>query len=394
MASKVFNDFSNLYSEVIDGTITYEEFLDFTDPKNPNSIYKDTIKKIENAIGSKEFANIDSKTKARVLNYYKEVRTTGDADFLGIKENFGIDPATLVNHRLLLKSGLKPVLDLTDKSDPGDISGLPFSFVSDSQINNNKDAYFRFRSYNEAGIPSEFVARGVKVDTGDSRDNIYSYPFFNYGDVRINKNDDEPAVEGFFENGDQRDLNKGILNLYYKDLSPAIQNTAKTIGTLRDEYGKSIITSGRGWEKEDEKQFDQWAYENLRSGKTMKDLEDMTFDSPELKLNRERIKRTFQAPGLDGTPRPAFEGPVPSSPMQSFPQSIPQQGGLQTMNPNATGSINSLPNAALQSGNPVIPSLGPTLNTAVQEAQKATNFQNPMAGAYLFQKNLRGALGR
>ena len=275
MASKVFNDFSNLYSEVIDGTITYEEFLDFTDPKNPNSIYKDTIKKIENAIGSKEFANIDSKTKARVLNYYKEVRTTGDADFLGIKENFGIDPATLVNHRLLLKSGLKPVLDLTDKSDPGDISGLPFSFVSDSQINNNKDAYFRFRSYNEAGIPSEFVARGVKVDTGDSRDNIYSYPFFNYGDVRINKNDDEPAVEGFFENGDQRDLNKGILNLYYKDLSPAIQNTAKTIGTLRDEYGKSIITSGRGWEKEDEKQFDQWAYENLRSGKTMKDLEDM-----------------------------------------------------------------------------------------------------------------------
>jgi len=119
-------------------------------------------------------------------------------------------------------------------------------------------------------------------------------------------------------------------------------------------------------------------------------LEDQIYSSPEVMIRKGRIEKMFQAPGMDGTPRPAFEGPVPAGPMQS----IPQQGGLQTMNLNATGSINSLPNAALQGGNPVIPSLGPTLNTAVQEAQKATNFQNPMAGAYLFQKNLKGALIR
>ena len=340
MASKTLNIFIDLYTSMNEGKITYEEFLNSTDPRNPEGLYKEIIEKMDEAIASKEFANIDNASRIKILNVRTNILTKGDdPEMIGIKDNFGIDPAALATHRLLLLQGLKPVLDLTEKESKADIEhenkediiGIPYTFVSDQELaGKNSNEYFSFRVYNERGIPSEFTAKGTKqVDLTDPEAQKYTYHIFQYGNILIDKNDPEAlAVEGLNGNGSGADINKGVIDLYPQVLKSVVEDTQKAIGGLRDEYGKSIIASGRGWEKEDEKQFDQWAYENLRSGKTMKDLENMTFDSPELKLNRERIKKMLQAPGMDGTSAPIINSPIPP---QDLLQSIPPQGAIVPM---------------------------------------------------------------
>ena len=122
MASKTLNKFIDLYTSMNEGKITYEEFLDLSDPKNPDGIYKDVLDKIDKAIGSKEFANIDDASRIKVLNVRTNILTKGDdPEMIGIKDNFGFDPSTLATHRLLLKQGLKPVLDLTEKESKEDM---------------------------------------------------------------------------------------------------------------------------------------------------------------------------------------------------------------------------------------------------------------------------------
>ena len=290
MASKTLNKFIDLYTSMNEGKITYEEFLDLSDPKNPDGIYKDVLDKIDKAIGSKEFANIDDASRIKVLNVRTNILTKGDdPEMIGIKDNFGLDSSALASHRLLLKQGLKPVFDLTDKQDPGDILGIPYSFVRDSEINNNKDAYFHFRSYNEKGIPSEFIARGIKVDTGNSSNNKYAYPLPQYGNIFINKNKSEAlVVEGLNGNGDGADINKGVINLYPQALKSVVEDTRKAIGDLKTIYSQATISAGSSFDASDGMEFDKWAYDYLQEGKTMKDLEARIYDSPQMKMFENR----------------------------------------------------------------------------------------------------------
>lgn len=395
MASKTSNDFTYLYEKLNSGVITYEEFLNFTDPKNPNGIYGNILNKIDKIISSQEFANIDKKTQAAILNERKQILTGGDSSILGIEDNLGLNPASLKNHRLFLKQGLKPVLDLTEASNKEDIAGLPFTFVSDQELaNKNSNEYFSFRVYNEKGVPSEITVKGTKLDDPDDPEAIkYIYSVPQYGNISIDKsNPEDLVIQGLDGNGDEADKKNGVLNLYSENLKPVIKETQKNIRNLKTIYGQSSVAAGDPWTEQDDKQFDKWAYSEMRKGKEFKDLENQIYDSPALSLQKARREKMFQAPGMDGTPAPTLEGPVPQGPIQGVPMGAAPMAA--PISPGSTGSINTLPNAALQGGGQAIPSLGPTLNLAVQEAQKATNFQNPMAGAYLFQKNLKGAIGR
>lgn len=291
MASKTLNRFIDLYTSMNEGKITYEEFLDLSDPKNPDGIYKNVLDEINKVIGSKEFANIDNASRIKILNVRTNILTKGDdPEMIGIKDNFGLDPSTLATHRLLLKQGLKPVLDLTEKESKADIEhenkedimGIPYTFASDQELaGKNSNKYFSFRVYNERGIPSEFTAKGTKqVDSTDPEAQKYIYSIFQYGNILIDKSDPEAlAVEGLNGNGSGADIKKGVIDLYPEALKPVVEDTQKAVKDLKRVWSQTSIAAGDPWTSSDDKQFDQWAYENLRSGKEIKDLESQIYNS-------------------------------------------------------------------------------------------------------------------
>jgi len=298
MASKTLNKFIDLYTSMNEGKITYEEFLDLSDPKNPDGIYKNVLDEINKAIGSKEFTNIDDVSRTKILDVRTNILTKGDdPEMIGIKDNFGLDPSTLATHRLLLKQGLKPVLDLTEKESKEDIEheskedimGIPYTFASDQELaGKNSNEYFSFRVYNERGVPSEFTAKGTKqVDSTDPEAQKYIYSIFQYGNILIDKSDPEAlAVEGLNGNGSRADINKGVIDLYPQALKPVIEDMQKAIRDLKTVYSQASISAGDPWTPNEDKQFNQWAYENLRAGKEMKDLETQIYNSPQVRIDK------------------------------------------------------------------------------------------------------------
>lgn len=79
MASKTLNSFTDLYNQLNQGKITYEEFLDLTNPKNPDGIYGEIIGKMDKLIGSQEFINADKTTQAKIKKEREEILITGDS---------------------------------------------------------------------------------------------------------------------------------------------------------------------------------------------------------------------------------------------------------------------------------------------------------------------------
>lgn len=174
-------------------------------------------------------------------------------------------------HRLLLKQGLKPVLDLTEEKSKEDviyenkskedIAGIPFIFVSDQELaNKTANEYFSFRVYNEKGIPSEFTARGIKeTNPLDPSEIKYRYTILGgHGDVIIDKSTpDKLSVQGLENNRSEKDLQKGKLDLYFSDSAKrAAEEMQKNIETLKLIYSQSSVSVGDSWTEQDDKLFD------------------------------------------------------------------------------------------------------------------------------------------
>lgn len=356
MASITLIRFTDLYYAMNSGEISYEEFLDFTDPKNPDGIYKDILGKFEKAIASPKFANIDGNTRTTILDYYKSISKTGDAEIIGIKDTFGLDTSALATHRLLLKQGLKPVLDLTEvkskedvideNKNKEDVVGIPFIFVSDQELaNKTTNEYFSFRTYNERGVPGEITVKGTKlIDSNDPAVNKYIYSVFQYGNIVIDKSDPENLdIEGLDGNGDERDIGQGVLNLYPKEFKPIVEDVKNAISSLKKIYSDATLSAGGQFDESDSKEFDQWAYENLRRGKDMKDVEERIFDSPQMRISKNQAERMFQTPGPDSIPALTLNA-VPSYSLREDNNIMIQNARKQGLNPiNYSGSFADFP---------------------------------------------------
>lgn len=337
--------------------ISYQDFLHYTDPSNPQGIYAPAIAGLQSIMNLKEFDDASKETQKAVRDQmnlllgYTDIQSASVdvAQFRQLFEGLGLEPKAMRQDRLQLKTNPQaiPVLDFSDDGLPNWSVRSSLELTPDAIKSNN---LFRTTIYNDDGIPQQIIVAGFQANKDDPNATapVYKAAIPGIGVVRMEKaTDGTPTI--FNESTGRNESIASKTNQYTQQIeysmtasmNPVAYNDAQTkIGQYKKIYADLLGGATPS---------NEWLYKKVRTQATPDSVtqeilsSDTYLQRQALLVNREPAQ-----------PQGQLMSPVVA------PTGVPQPppGPMSREQPIGRGGPGSVPNASRIMPGPAMP--GPT----------------------------------
>lgn len=366
-------DLTKITTKLRNGEISYKDFLDLTDPGNPDSVYAETLGHLQKIVNSSAFNNASAATRNLIKNEmdallgYSSADSSAAAPLTQLYQSLGIDPAALRLHRselyirtpegIIDNHEVIAALDFS-KGGPGNWTVIPSAELLPENM--AKNGVVQVTMYDAKGLPGERTIIGFQPDKNKQ---LYQGYLPNVGVFQIDKRNVTPNITNLSAGGPQFGVN-------------ATYNPI----TGQNDIGFNVVTDQGAYNQAREKASaittmysqllgaipsETWVMSKIRGNASLDQVQSEITNSEPFILRGER--------GLNMSPAPIgnVAPPLASNPMQpEQPQNPNMSRAIQTPAPPqqiGIGGPGSLPQASQNLPNQVgqqagLPSLADVRN--------------------------------
>lgn len=334
-------DLITLKSQLDSFDVDYETFLDLTDPANPDSVFSDALEHFSAILNDPDFADTPSSFQKDVrdqfnilMGYAGDDASSAEAvQFKRLFEELGLDPATMRQHRALLRNAtpgvdaMTPVLDFSKDGFPQWTIKPSLELTPERMSQNN---LVRTEVYNSKGLPQSLIVAGYQPN---SEEQVYFATLPQVGQLRIEKSgtpDVPPTVIN--QSTGRTESVQGTLN-------PISQQQEYTLGVEMNpgarqfaESRKQQITKAYSDMMGGAKPSETWMRSKIQDGAPLDEVirEIATSDGY---LRRSELLKMSIAPSLPQTPQ---QVPIPTT--SPVPVLQPGQQSRNVPTPGMSGA--------------------------------------------------------